>query len=467
MSIEIAFFETSQISMDAQRPETLCGVNCVISAFLQSLKPLVGSFNFSMLVPQRLVAVTETTFQAIGLESINVRSYADFVASNKHNNHVVLQTFGHSIDRAAILRSRANLAWPVIGMTHDLFDRDVYKSLFLYSENRRKGDVVVCASRTAQTIIRHYLNRIESSVRDQLEIELPVVPHGIDIDAIKRAPKETARRALGIPNDARVFLYFGRLSIWQKADLCGLIRCFANQFGTSSNQLILAGGAIHPEKNIEIQIIMAELASSGCKNISVMMNVDRHQKAALFSAADVFVSPSNSLQEVFGLSLVEAMLYQLPVIATNWSGYREIVLESYSGHLIEARWAPSSQFSHLAAEFGSEVDRAQASASCIDINWNQFGMRMKELSNDRRRREDYGLTGLIRARRHFTARSMVSSYSQIWRDVLKEPNPARHHRGLCWGDSIEAVARLMVAGDADANASHLGKTTKNTKSDIS
>jgi hypothetical protein len=46
------------------------------------------------------------------------------------------------------------------------------------------------------------------------------------------------------------------------------------------------------------------------------------------------VSPVDSVQETFGLTLVEAMACGLPVIAADWDGYREIVDAPRTGILV-------------------------------------------------------------------------------------------------------------------------------------
>lgn len=53
------------------------------------------------------------------------------------------------------------------------------------------------------------------------------------------------------------------------------------------------------------------------------------------SIMDVFVSPS--YREGFGLSLLEANLMQIPVIATNITGYKEIIMEGKNGFLIPSK----------------------------------------------------------------------------------------------------------------------------------
>ena len=63
---------------------------------------------------------------------------------------------------------------------------------------------------------------------------------------------------------------------------------------------------------------------------------ERRKKLAL-AAADLFCSPADNLQETFGLSVLEAMASSLPVVASDWNGYRDLVLHGRTGWLVPCR----------------------------------------------------------------------------------------------------------------------------------
>ncbi len=56
--------------------------------------------------------------------------------------------------------------------------------------------------------------------------------------------------------------------------------------------------------------------------------------ARVWHAADVFVSPSDNIQETFGLAVIEAMASGLPVVASDWDGYRDLVADGETGFLV-------------------------------------------------------------------------------------------------------------------------------------
>lgn len=63
---------------------------------------------------------------------------------------------------------------------------------------------------------------------------------------------------------------------------------------------------------------------------------------SIWAAADIFCSLSDNVQESFGLAIVEAMAAGLPVVASNWDGYRDTVEHGITGILVDSYMPPVS-----------------------------------------------------------------------------------------------------------------------------
>ena len=50
----------------------------------------------------------------------------------------------------------------------------------------------------------------------------------------------------------------------------------------------------------------------------------------------------DNTQETFGLAVAEAMAAGLPVVASNWNGYRDLVRHGVDGYLVPSRWASTA-----------------------------------------------------------------------------------------------------------------------------
>lgn len=60
-------------------------------------------------------------------------------------------------------------------------------------------------------------------------------------------------------------------------------------------------------------------------------------KAKCFRSSDIFCYPTHFDAESFGIAVVEAMQYSLPVVATRWRGIPSVVMEGESGLLVPTR----------------------------------------------------------------------------------------------------------------------------------
>lgn len=61
--------------------------------------------------------------------------------------------------------------------------------------------------------------------------------------------------------------------------------------------------------------------------------IDKNKKEELYSGTDVYIQPSKF--ESFGISILEAMSYKIPIISTNVGGIPDLVKENHNGIFVE------------------------------------------------------------------------------------------------------------------------------------
>jgi glycosyltransferase involved in cell wall biosynthesis len=115
----------------------------------------------------------------------------------------------------------------------------------------------------------------------------------------------------------RVLTIFNAASSVARKNPVAAIRAFRVAFGDDpGTRFVVKVANLSSFKNMSRMI--AE-ATNGCSNIAVLSKtVDDMELERLYLDADVFISLHRS--EGFGLTIAEAMLHGLPVIATDWSG---------------------------------------------------------------------------------------------------------------------------------------------------
>jgi glycosyltransferase involved in cell wall biosynthesis len=153
-----------------------------------------------------------------------------------------------------------------------------------------------------------------------------VVHPGLDVVAPRTARAET-RAALGIPHERFVVVLVGRLQPW-KGQLRA-IEAVEHLVSTGLDvHLLLVGGAAHglsPE-------YAAEVAERAGRTDRVTMAGQVADVLPHVAAADVLLNAS--AQEPFGLVLLEAMALEVPVVAVDAGGPREIIEHGESGWLL-------------------------------------------------------------------------------------------------------------------------------------
>jgi D-inositol-3-phosphate glycosyltransferase len=394
------------------------GARTVRLEFIKNVLRYAALEKISFLVPSDKIQLVTDAISSLGgaLNNCEVVNYQQLKASDA-SSRVVLHSLNANLLRSLEVRQRLQKrTWAVSGLTHDLSDPQIYKDLVLaHASGLRIGDSVFCCSEAARFAMRALIEQAEKLLQQQIKVELPVIPYGIDAELHRRLPKTSARNQLKISNEHFVFLFFGRLSSLTKANLSALIRTFAAGFAASKAFLLLCGevsGSLDREDLESLRRLIFELSIQ--KQVRIIENPSSTTKQSLFSAADAFVCPANSMQESFGLTLLEAMIYELPTIVTNWDGYRDIVVDGETGILVPTSY--ECKFEPCWEEMFSlgEVERQRAFARAVVIDLEALRLGMLRIYRDPGFTRTLGIQGRDRALSVFNWRRIISLHVDHW-----------------------------------------------------
>lgn len=251
---------------------------------------------------------------------------------------------------------------------------------------------------------------------------LKFIPMGVDPALLPRPDVDGAvrlgmRRRLGLEERDVLLLLFGRIALDDKMDphpLLMALRRLRKSKPELGVRLVISGYAPPGDSAGEFLHAMARIANVP---LHVLPNPSEEEKRALFAAADIFVSPSDNIQETFGLSLLEAGCARLPVIASDWDGYRDIVVHNRTGLLIPTL-APTETpelDAHASALFDNQHQFQRSQRTVVSVP--ALAEAVESLAQDAEVRRRMGEAARTRILEHFTWKGVIRRWLEFWREL--------------------------------------------------
>ena len=176
---------------------------------------------------------------------------------------------------------------------------------------------------------------------------LPVAPLGVDgsrFAALADRPQARAkvRAQLGLAEEDVLVLWVGRLSFFEKAFPQSMFQAVQRAAKASSVKLHFAMAGWFP--NVADRGRYDEAAKTHAPDVPVhfLDGNDRTLLGELWAGSDVFISLVDNIQETFGITPLEAMAAGLPVVVSDWDGYRSTVRNGIEGFLIPTLGGPTT-----------------------------------------------------------------------------------------------------------------------------
>ncbi|MFE0089797.1 glycosyltransferase family 4 protein [Streptomyces sp. NPDC058991] len=341
------------------------------------------------------------------------------------------------LDEGAVFRSRwGRPEWPLVGLAHALNGADAFNSAILPAlrpDLFGDSDSLICTSRRAVVSWRRLQASVSESVPRTPEahrgIEPYLIPLGVDSGGSRPTDRAAARQSLGLPATATVFLCFGRVSSRSKMDPTVLLLGFLAAFGRDPSTTLVIAGDATGEDTGRLTARIRALGLDG--RVRLVENPSRQVKGLLHAAADVFVQLGDNTQETFGLGVVEAMAHGLPVIASDWSGYQDTVVDGVTGRLLPTTWRSDGYLGDTAG-FLPEWDLGSALAGEVSVDFGLLVAAFREMADDPSKRKAMGARGSRRASENHAWPTVVARIDGLLGRLARPGSAHRTGTARCW-----------------------------------
>ncbi|MGI6246020.1 MAG: glycosyltransferase [Pseudochelatococcus sp.] len=241
-------------------------------------------------------------------------------------------------------------------------------------------------------------------------VSVPISVCGNGIDHWSRV---VAEPGVTLPAAGFVFLHVSSCFPRKGADV--LLESYGRAFTARDDVLLVIKTFPNPHNTIEADLAARRAADPDYPAVLILMDdmTDGALKA-LYEQADVLVAPSRA--EGFGLPLAEAILCNLPVIATGWSGQMDFCTPG-NASLIDFTFAPASTHLDVWNSVWAEPDAGHLARLMQEARARGRGHRLPAAESEALR-ERYGWANVaarnIAAVRRVAGRPMVREPSVGW-----------------------------------------------------
>lgn len=305
---EVYIFTTSK-SIQPNENQTLYMLNSIPLLIAKQYKNRIATF-YSREIAKQIKEIgldivhTQTEFSIGSFGKIISRKYnLPFI----HTYHTMWEDYVHYIS-------------PIKG-------RNIHLKRFARNYSRafvRKAECVITPSNKTAKYLKYRCN-----VKNK---PIYVIPTGIDIVPFKRSnftdkDRNTLKESLGIKLDEKVILFLGRVANEKSIDV--IMDSMPSIFEEYPNYKFLIVGDGPSKKDLEEQAKELNIQS----NVIFTGKVPWNEVAKYYNIGDVFVNAS--ITETQGLTFIEAMAAEIPIVAKYAPNLSEFIHTNENGILVK------------------------------------------------------------------------------------------------------------------------------------
>ena len=318
--------------------------------------------------------------------------------------------------------------YSVVGITHTTASHKVMDGLSsIVTSDIMPWDAIICTSDcvldTVNKVIEDRFEKLNSklSIKNPVYPQLPVIPLGTDKDEFEYTDKykKQSRKSLGIKDNDIVIVYVGRLSFHAKAHhlpmYLALENCSNELKGDEKIHIIQTGWFA----NDFVKNAFVDEGKRICPSVEFhfLDGKDQNNKHITLSSGDIFISLSDNIQETFGLTPIEGMAAGLPVLVSDWNGYKSTVRQNIDGFRVNTIALDSGYGEDLAYDhMMNKIDYDHyigMSVQRVALDISDCIAKLSILIKDKDKRKKFGKAGKQRIKDTYDWPIILKKYKNL------------------------------------------------------
>ena len=352
-------------------------------------------------------------------------------ALQKHNYHLfhLSDWLSGYVPLARLRNALSREIFPITGIIHSLsYAR--YHGQFLQHlwPGCTKRDASVVSSQAGKEVMEAAFSALRqnyclpASFKQPQLVKIPLGIGEVPEQSRIAAERASLRQELNLAQDSILLLYVGRISHYSKMDFLPLLRALqrAGELGVELGRahLLLAGWNEPDDKTPNI---LGQFAKTLGLGFSLVSRPDMQMRSRLYAAADIFVTPSDNLQETFGITILEAGAYGLPVLASNFDGYRDTLVQGETGFMATSIGPRNTDLTDSLAHFWFDNQYHLQLAQQTVVNVPEMACYLSDLMQNKALRLKMGQAGRKRVESLFVWEKIIPQYVKMWEDLRNQP----------------------------------------------
>lgn len=215
-----------------------------------------------------------------------------------------------------------------IGKMHTILNEHYQENsfvLFVLKDYMDSGKMLRLANRVI--FLSAYTQKVLSQEYELNKHDSVVIPNGMEDNGVilNKRQKERVKKSLGLPKHEKIILYAGRLV--EEKGLGYLIKAFRMLLKKNPDcRLVIAGDG-------DLSKYIYE--SRYCSKITFVGKLPHKELYLLYQIADIGVLPS--LMERCSYTVIEMLMFGLPIIGTTTPGISEMIEDGVHGYKVKIR----------------------------------------------------------------------------------------------------------------------------------